>query len=524
MQLDEKLASQLRIGLREIALLVGIRSQIVEIKPPGPIVNQLVVATQDGRVRGQRQSVVRVQGSDIERVVPVERVARVSALRVGGIGKERHQTPPVDALPGMQHRVATRSFQNRREQIAHIHGHIGPCVGGDAPRPSHDERHAHAALEQHGLAPLERGIAGDRFPTGLRDPGHTAIVAEKNNEGVVGESAFLKSRNHSADRIVEAFDHGGVDRIVVAVPTPGPFLFKVGNVLRFGLQRGVRGEVGEKKQERSFGLFAGVRADEIHGLRGQFVGEVFVAEVLSAAADVGVSGRKRWGVGFGPVPPVPPVEKRRGAMVVEADGFKPLIVGLIPMRAMSAEMPLPDERGSVTGQRLREGGFIASFVTGPPRGKGKKCGSVQQRLRCGNRIAPNHRILGQRIPWRFDPVRGPGPRKVRRGRGEADPGGVTPGQQAGAGGRAQLRRPRLIKRKPLRGQAVNVRCLVELILGRNTGGPRGEGVDVHKAEIVGKDDNDVRRGAVRGVPSRDDTWKQQTTGADGEEQAQPLAQ
>ena len=54
-------------------------------------------------------------------------------------------------------------------------------------------------------------------PSAPAGPAHAAVVGEKDDDGLVGDPAFLQRGEHAAHAVVEALDHRGVDGVALGV-------------------------------------------------------------------------------------------------------------------------------------------------------------------------------------------------------------------------------------------------------------------------------------------------------------------
>ncbi len=160
------------------------------------------------------------------------------------------------------------------------------------------------------------------------------------------------------------------------------------------------------------------------------------------------------------------------------------------MLGIQPQMPLPDEPGAVP--RVAE-----DLADGPLLGPQMPSG-----LRRDHFLPRHRRLVEQRLVIRDR-------REVASRDGDAQPGGIQPGHDAGAGGRAERAGGVGIGEEHASGgQAVDVRRLVVTA---------AEGAAVHPAQIVDQEEDHV--GPARGLPAGQERRRQGRGGGGAEERA-----
>ena len=377
----------------------------------------------------------------VVRIVPVERCTAGRALAAEG----RHETEAVAVLggPGRE----SGEFEEGRivigaddRRVAGGAG-LGDAGGGDDPGD------AGAALVRPALAAAEGEVGRGMAFAG----GEAAVVGHEDDDGAVGEAVFLEGGEDAAEAGVELFQHRGIGRMVLdeahiagALAAPRVrrggelFLFVFCDEVGAGRDRRVRGEEGQIGEEG----FVRVGVDEGHGGVGDAVGG------LGVVARIG-----RRGGGFR----IPELGVALGALAGGEAGAEALGVG---GEFAAAEVPLAGEEGRVTAvaQRFGEGGLGEREVVG---------------VGGGEEFAGAH--AGDEI-------------------GDAEARRIFSGHDAAAGGRADAAGGvALGETQAAFREGINVRRFIERV--------RVVRADVHVAEVVGEDEDDVgarRRGGVGG--------------------------
>lgn len=153
---------------------------------------------------------------------------------------------------------------------AEVHGDdwfVGGGSGFGEAGPVDDERDADPAFPWRAFAGAETEVGGDRVFGAAEE---TAVVGGEDEDSAVGEIEIADGGAETADAIVDAGDHGGVDRVIVRVGGIGEGLVFCDDV-GFAAEGSVDGVLGEVDEERT--VAGGL--DEADGVGGEAFGEEF---------------------------------------------------------------------------------------------------------------------------------------------------------------------------------------------------------------------------------------------------------
>ena len=149
--------------------------------------------------------------------------------------------------------------------------HVTGRAGLRDSRPSYNERIPRPTLVKAAFAAAQRRVVGDAgaiLYAFAFVSAYAAVVARKNNYGVVGDAEFIQRLHHATHAFIHAVDHRRISRIVMS---PGRGLwFELRDQVSLRLMRHVNPIVRqvEKKWAVLFTL------DEVHRLVGQKIREV----------------------------------------------------------------------------------------------------------------------------------------------------------------------------------------------------------------------------------------------------------
>ena len=135
------------------------------------------------------------------------------ALRPG-LGGAREHVADVDAVERLAAVIVDAGDPHQRRQHVDVgHRRVDPAASLDTPRgPACSRGHAGAALEDAALgAPVGAVVA---------DADGASVVAEEEDEGVLGNAVAVDRIEDSADALVQRVDHRGVN----PAPVPPPFV------------------------------------------------------------------------------------------------------------------------------------------------------------------------------------------------------------------------------------------------------------------------------------------------------------
>ena len=211
------------------------------------------------------------------------RVVHEERLRPGGVGLARQQAIEAEAVNRVGGGGAGLGQGEECGEKIHDGGGLGlegargdgeaalMRVGGIGLRPRSDERDAHPTLVMGAFFAAEWGGAGDGM---LMAEGRIgAIVAQKDDEGVLRDAERLEVVEEVAEGFVHALDQrgeglgvGGFARILV-----------VSGEARIGLEGRVDGVVGEVEEERL--PLLGGSGDEVFGFQRERFGTAWPARL-----------------------------------------------------------------------------------------------------------------------------------------------------------------------------------------------------------------------------------------------------
>ena len=436
-----------------------------------PVPNEFHIALADRGVGRERCSVVRILYDDVERVVPVKCARR--GLR-GWVFEEGKNVFPIDSLRG----GVARDGGEGRQEIGAVGDLVAPFPAREFPGQIPDGRHPDAAFVKACLSAGERLVVGGGR-LGVFD---AAVVGGEDDECVHFQTGFREGFADLTHRIVEVFQHGGVGGIVVAEVTALGLALEMGHGFLRSLDGRVDGE-GAVVEQEGLVRFPGAGADEIAGAQGEIVGEIFAARWRACVADAVFARHFREGR-FPDIPVLGPFEIV-GATEIRVGKLDETVGRRLPVRrAVSAEMPFPEEGGIVAFQnswkRLQRG------IEGGVRVAVDPC------LRYADLVPVGVCVVGLAALGDGKALVEIGLR-ARGGGGDAHGRGDAPAQDRRAGGRAKLVRIGLGKRNPIRDELIDVRGFVKEIAVRRAGEVAGVCVDVGDAEVIGEDEDDVGR-------------------------------
>ena len=189
-------------------------------------------------------------------------------------------------------------IEESRHDVHRDHGGVTDA-GFEFAFPGNDRGDADATFESPSFAGFEREVAGDagRF----FEMAMTPVVRGEEDDGVFGESEFVKLGHDASDVGVEVLHHRGIGGVVLTGAGGGlvtvedffgtaiavEFLFLLlvfFNEFLGSLNRGVHGVVSEVEEE-GFVLFV---SDEIQGVIGEGVGEVVAFLAIFEVRDIPV--------------------------------------------------------------------------------------------------------------------------------------------------------------------------------------------------------------------------------------------
>ena len=370
----------------EIILFPGVPGEVVEFVPAILVImNELPVPAADDCTWFPALVA-------IVRVVP-EEVARGDFFAL----EEGDKAYAVDVLVGDG--VKACQFEEGGIEIRPGHRGLAGCAGSGDPRGLDVVGFADPTLPLASLAAAVGEVAGGEGITG----GDSTVIRGKDYDGVVGNSRIIEGLEDDADRVVHSFHHASVDGTVLDLAhRQGAVDEKAGALMgrfsglipvflpevRRGLDRAMDRVKGEKGKERGVCLVldegGGVISEaQREGLALRSIRHLWVSE-----------GRKE--------------SSGRAAPVVPADVAVETVV--FRERSLATKMPLPCEEGPVATlfERLGKAGIFMRKVPDVFR---------WQDLVVSLPVEPGSSP---------DPV------------GDSVTGGVFPGHNAGAGGRADL--------------------------------------------------------------------------------------
>jgi hypothetical protein len=282
-----------------------------------------------------------------------------------------------------------------------------------------------------------------------------AVVGSEQHDGVVGQSQAIESLQDPAQALIHAAEHGGHDG--VGLLTAWVSLVGEGLSVRFlEVPRSVHAVLPDGGEEGS----VAAPLDETNRLIGQAIDDVFAVGAGGDGSGLEAVGRKI-AVGAG----------RAGIGLAVPGDLVSLPFG--PVRLGESQVPLAEMPGGIPGvaQGFGEGVFVGIEITETLRRDDRPVGRSRRRIT--GSLRRKRRLM-------------PG------GRGQAEPGRILPGEDAGAGRRTEgVRRVGVGEPHAARGQTVDVGRFVVAAAVNPT---------VHPAHVVYEEQDDV--GAVRGGGDR----------------------